>query len=288
MTTPLTPARPAPDRVTPAQLGAVNRVRDHLDAHFDSPVTLAELATIGGMSPHHLQRTFKAVVGVSPREYQRARRLARLKAKLRKGETVSSATFDAGFGSSSRVYERALAELGMTPAAYRAGGRGVEIRFTTTQTTLGTLMLAATERGVCAVTLGDDAASLEAALEREFPRATRRRDDAGLARWARDVAAHLEGAPLEPIPLDAPGTDFQWEVWRALQAIPPGATRTYRDIAVAIARPTAARAVARACASNRVALLIPCHRVIRGDGELGGYRWGVERKRTLLANEARR
>lgn len=174
----------------------------------------------------------------------------------------------------------------MTPAAYRAGGRGVTIRYTTVETSLGTLLLAATDRGVCAVNLGDDAETLEGALAREFPRARIERDYTELARWASDIAAHVDGAPLEPLPLDVPGTDFQWEVWRALQAIPPGSTRTYRDIAVAIGRPSAARAVARACASNRVALLIPCHRVVRGSGGLGGYRWGVGRKRSLLEHEA--
>ena len=237
------------------------------------------------MSPHHLQRTFKARVGVSPREYQRARRLGALKARLRSGETVSRATFDAGFGSASRVYEKAGEELGMTPAAYRAGGRGVTMRFTLVETRLDFLLVAATERGVCAVTLGSDPDELEAALRREYPRAAITRDDASLAHWAHDIARHVEGSPLDPIPLDVAGTDFQWEVWRALQSIPPGSTRSYRDIAVAIGRPTAARAVARACASNRVALLIPCHRVVRGEGTLGGYRWGVERKRALLATE---
>lgn len=270
---------------SPAVRRAVSRARDHLDAHFEQPLTLAELAQICGLSPHHLQRSFKAQLGVSPREYQRARRLARLKARLRDGDTVSRATWDAGFGSSSRLYERAQEEMGMTPAAYRAGGRGVTIRFTTRSTPIGELLVAATPRGVCAVTLGDDAGELEAALRREFPRAFIGRDDAALSEWADQAAAGVAGAPLEPVPLDVPGTDFQWEVWRALQAIPAGATRSYRDIAITIGRPSAARAVARACASNRVALLIPCHRVVRGEGTLGGYRWGVERKSELLARE---
>ena len=274
-----------PGNATPALQRAVDRVRDHLDRHFDTAVTLPELAAIGGMSAHHLQRSFKSIVGMSPREYQRARRLGQLKARLRTGETVSRATYEAGFGSSSRVYEMASTELGMTPAAFRAGGRGVHIRYTTIPTALGALLLAATEVGVCAVTLGDDATALEGALMREYPRAEQRRDDATLSRWAHEVAAHVAGSPLEPIPLDVPGTDFQWEVWRALQEIPSGATRSYRDIAIAISRPAAARAVARACASNRVALLIPCHRVIRGEGTLGGYRWGLDRKRALLARE---
>ena len=278
-------AEHAGDQVTPAVRRAVDRARNHLDANFDRPVTLAQLAAVCGLSPHHLQRGFKAVVGVSPREYQRARRLGRLKARLLEGETVSRATYDAGFGSPSRIYERARAELGMTPAAYRAGGQGIEIRFTTVATPIGELLVAATDRGVCAVTLGDDAATVEAALGREFPRAVVRRDDAGMHHWAHEIASSLAGAPLEPLPLDVPGTDFQWEVWRALQAIPPGSTRSYRDIAVAIGRPTSARAVAGACASNKVALLIPCHRVVRGEGTMGGYRWGVERKRALLERE---
>jgi len=278
-----------PDTLTsslsPVARTAVARARDHLDAHYEHPITLAALAEVAGMSPHHLQRAFKAAYGVSPREYQRARRLARLKARLHAGSTVSEATFDAGFGSSSRVYERARVELGMTPAAYRAGGRGIGIRYTLMDCALGRLLVAATDRGVCAVTLGDDDAALEASLAREFPRAERARDDTALAVWAADVARELGTTSLEPIPLDVPGTDFQWEVWRALQAIPAGSTRSYRDVAVAIGRPTAARAVARACASNRVALLIPCHRVVRGEGTLGGYRWGVDRKRRLLERE---
>lgn len=280
-------AQPPADRapVAGGRRSPIERVRDYLDRHFDQPVTLETLARIANMSPHHLQRTFKAQVGVSPREYQRARRLGQLKARLRSGETVSRATFDAGFGSSSRVYERAQEELGMTPAAYRAGGRGITIRFTVVDTRLGRLLLAATERGVCSVALGEDEEALEAALRREFPRATIGRADDALAAWAANVAAHVSGAALEPIPLDVPGTDFQWEVWRALQEIPPGSTRSYRDIAIAIGRPAAARAVARACASNRVALLIPCHRVVRGEGTLGGYRWGVDRKRALLRGE---
>jgi AraC family transcriptional regulator of adaptative response/methylated-DNA-[protein]-cysteine methyltransferase len=277
---------------TPAER-TVARARAHLAAHVDEPVTLADLAREVGMSPHHLQRTFKRLVGVSPKQYVAALRADRLKAHLRAGTTVSRATFEAGYGASSRAYDAAAGRLGMTPAAYRRGGRGVCIRFVTGPTALGRLLVAATDRGVCAVTLGDDDAQLERALAEEYPNAIRRRANPAdvdgaedLRGWLASVSAHLEGAlPELGVPIDVPGTPLQERVWRELRRIPYGETRSYTEIATAVGAPTAVRAVANACARNRVALVVPCHRVVREGGALGGYRWGLERKQLLLGQE---
>jgi AraC family transcriptional regulator, regulatory protein of adaptative response / methylated-DNA-[protein]-cysteine methyltransferase len=226
---------------------------------------------------------------LTPAQYIRARKSERLKDELKRGETVSRATFGAGYGSSSRVYGDADARLGMTPATYRRGGAGTEIGYVTTRTSLGTLLVAATDRGVCAVTLGDDAESLEASLEREYPAATLTRAtgrSSSLAGWVEQIVAAVEGeSPRAETPIDVQASAFQWKVWRALQQIPFGETRTYSEIASAIGSPRAARAVASACANNRVAVVIPCHRVVRTGGELGGYRWGLERKRRLIEKE---
>jgi AraC family transcriptional regulator of adaptative response/methylated-DNA-[protein]-cysteine methyltransferase len=266
----------------------VLRARDYLDGHAEERVPLARLGREAGMSPHHLQRTFKRAFGVSPREYQDALRLARLKRSLREGGRVTDAILDAGYGSPSRVYEKSDARLGMPPGAYRRGGAGAAIGYATAPTPVGRVLVAATERGVCAVALGDDDARLVADLRAEFP-------GAGIAeggeasRWLEAVVTSLAGgADLRSIPVDLRGTAFQQRVWRALREIPRGATSTYAEVARAIGRPGAARAVAGACAANRVALLVPCHRVVRGGGEPGGYRWGAPRKRALLAAESRR
>jgi AraC family transcriptional regulator of adaptative response/methylated-DNA-[protein]-cysteine methyltransferase len=265
---------------------SIEAARQYLDAHLDETITLERLAEVAHMSPHHLQRTFKRHLGLSPRKYVEARRVEQLKERLRDGDTVSRATFEVGYSSASRVYAQASTHLGMTPGVYRRGGQGMKIRFATTATPLGRLLVAATERGICAVTLGDDDASLEAALRQEYPRATVEPAGEELQGWVDEIVAYLEGTGTSfRVPLDLPATDFQRRVWQALREIPYGSTRSYSMIAEAIGRPTAARAVARACASNRVALVIPCHRVVRGDGDLSGYRWGVERKRRLLELE---
>lgn len=271
---------------------AVALARAHLDAHPDRVTTLYELASVAGMSPHHLQRTFKRVVGVSPKQYSAALRADQLKAHLRTGGTVSRASFDAGYGASSRAYQDAAARLGMTPAAYRRGGEGVLVQFATQPVSLGWLLVAATSRGVCAAFIGDSDAALEQALEEEFPAAERRRVDLtaqghdDLREWLEAVAARIAGR-LDPpeVPTQVSGTPLQERVWNALREIPPGETRTYAEVARAVGVPRAVRAVASACARNRVALVVPCHRVLRGDGGLGGYRWGLERKRELLAAE---
>jgi AraC family transcriptional regulator of adaptative response/methylated-DNA-[protein]-cysteine methyltransferase len=272
----------------PIAIRTVAAARALLDASLDKPLTLEALAREVGLSPFHLQRMFKREVGLSPKKYVDMRRSEALRSELRRGETVSRATYGAGYGSSSRVYERSDAHLGMTPATYRRGGKGAHIRYAIVPTTFGRLLVGATDRGVCAVTLGDDDETVERALAAEYPYATRERSDDSLGAWVSAIARYLDGAgPISDVPVDVDGTAFQRSVWQALQEIPYGATRSYTEVATAIGHPTAARAVARACASNRVALVIPCHRVVRESGSLGGYRWGVERKERLLAQERR-
>ncbi|HEU4564519.1 MAG TPA: bifunctional DNA-binding transcriptional regulator/O6-methylguanine-DNA methyltransferase Ada [Gemmatimonadaceae bacterium] len=280
----------------PRAVECATRARELLDAHLasgeDGRITLAALGERVGMSPFHLQRVFKSLFGLTPAEYQRARRSDRFKAELKRGETVSRATYGAGFGSSSRAYEVAESHLGMTPATYRRGGEGVTIHHRTVPCSYGHLLVAATDRGLCAVMLGDDPAALERDLAAEYPRAALERGaDCGapLGEWVDAIVSYLDAEGAPPVlPLDVRATAFQWRVWRALQEIPPGETRSYAEVAAAIGAPSAVRAVAGACANNRVALVIPCHRVVRTGGELAGYRWGVERKRRLLEGERAR
>ena len=284
MSTMMTP-RPA----TESHVALAERVRRYIDAHADEPLPLERLAREAGASPAHLQRTFTRVVGLSPKQYQEQQRVGALKSALREGRTVSSATYEAGFASGRRVYETAGNALGMTPGAYRRRGTGVTIHYTAVPTSLGLLLVAVTERGVSSVSLGDDEGALVDALRAEFPAAELIRSTDARDRLVDAVVAHVEGrAGAGDLPLDIRATAFQWQVWRALQRIPEGATRSYQAVAEELGRPTAARAVARACASNRIAVLIPCHRVIRGDGALGGYRWGIARKAALLAREGAR
>jgi len=273
-------------RRTDAHLALAERVREYIDLHVDEPLPLVRLAHEAGVSPAHLQRTFTRVVGLSPKQYQEQRRVGALKSALREGRTVSSATYEAGFGTGRRVYETADESLGMTPGAYRRRGVGVTIHYSAVPTTLGLLLVAVTERGICSVSLGDDETALVDALRAEFPAADLVRTTDARDRLVDAVVAHVEGtARGDDLPLDLRATAFQWQVWRALQRIPEGATRTYQEVARELGQPSAARAVARACASNRIAVLIPCHRVVRGDGGLGGYRWGMARKAALLARE---
>jgi AraC family transcriptional regulator of adaptative response/methylated-DNA-[protein]-cysteine methyltransferase len=273
-------------RRTDSHLALAERVRSYIDAHADEPLPLTRLAREAGVSAAHLQRTFTRVVGLSPKQYQEQKRVGALKSALRDGRTVSSATYEAGFASGRRVYETADDALGMTPGAYRRRGLGVTIHYTAVPTTLGLLLVAVTERGVCNVSLGDDEASLVTQLRNEYPGAELERATDANDRLVDAVVAHVEGrTSAADLPLDVRATSFQWQVWRALQRIPEGATRSYQAVAEELGRPTAARAVARACASNRIAVLIPCHRVVRGDGGLGGYRWGIARKAALLARE---
>jgi AraC family transcriptional regulator of adaptative response/methylated-DNA-[protein]-cysteine methyltransferase len=278
-----------PRRATDSHVALAQRVLRYIDAHTDEPLPLERLAREAGVSPAHLQRTFTSVVGLSPKRYQEQRRVGALKSALRDGRTVSSATYEAGFASGRRVYETAGEALGMTPGAYRRRGTGVTIHYTAVPTSLGLLLVAVTERGVCSVSLGDDESTLVEALRAEFPAAELTRASDARDRLVDAVVAHVEGTSnAEELPLDVRATAFQWQVWRALQRIPEGATRSYQAVAEELGRPTAARAVARACASNRIAILSPCHRVVRGDGALGGYRWGIARKAALLAREGAR
>jgi len=267
---------------------AVKYVLEYLMNHMDTPVTLATLARETGMSPFHLQRSFKKALGVSPRQFQTAERRRRLTQRLRKGDTVSSATYEAGYGSSSRVYERSKS-LGMTPATVRKGGVGQKIQFSIVNSPLGRLMGAYTEHGVCAVRLGDNDQALERELRAEFPNAEIHQAGSTIHEWVSAIVKSLDGErPSTAIPVDAHGTAFQHRVWNALQQIPRGTTLSYSEVAKKIGQPSAVRAVARACATNPVALVIPCHRVVREDGDLGGYRWGIERKEQLLEREKSR
>jgi AraC family transcriptional regulator, regulatory protein of adaptative response / methylated-DNA-[protein]-cysteine methyltransferase len=255
----------------------------------DFRLTLQSLTATAGMGPYQLERAFRSVMGISPRQYADARRMYRLKSKLKKGDDVTTALYDAGFGSSSRLYERAPSHLGMTPATYRQGGAGMKIRYTIAASPLGRLLVGATERGISAVYLGKDDAPLEAALHQEYPRAEIQRDRNGMDKWVGKILDHLRGhEPNLDLPTDLQATAFQRRVWQELRRIPYGATRTYTQVAKAIGQPTAVRAVARACATNPVSVVVPCHRVVREDGNLAGYRWGLERKRELLAHEAAR
>jgi AraC family transcriptional regulator of adaptative response/methylated-DNA-[protein]-cysteine methyltransferase len=278
-----------PDAVAPSDpwIDKIRRACVYL-ANVDGHPSLATLAKRLGGSPYHVQRNFKRLVGVTPREYADAIRLRKVKGRLRGGGDVTDAMFEAGYGSSSRFYERAAPKLGMSPSTYRRGGRGMAIDYAIVDSPLGRLLVAATTRGVCAVAMGSSDADLTRALVREYPAATIATDEGALAQWTSAIVAHLEGKrPRLDLPLDIQATAFQWQVWQALAAIPYGETRTYRDIAETIGRPRAVRAVARACASNPVALAIPCHRVVASDGRPSGYRWGASRKKALLERERR-
>jgi len=264
----------------------VERARRYLDNQAGEPTTLRRLADQVGLSPFHLQRTFTRVVGLSPKAYQDAKRMERFATSLKRGETVTNATYEAGFGSSSRLYARMYEEFGMTPSAFRSGGRGVILRYTTVPTAVGPMLVAVTERGIAAVSLGDTEAALVASLRDDYPKAVLRRDRKGIDRHVYRLLKCLNGKMARAgLPLYVKATAFQRKVWQALQQIPRGQTRSYQEIARVIGQPGAARAVARACSRNPIAVAIPCHRVVRGDGHLAGYRWGLDRKQWLLAME---
>ena len=268
------------------RIDALRKVCDFIESCDQGPPTLRTLGDMAGLSPHHLQRSFKRLVGVTPRQYHDALRIERLKSFLRDGDRVTGALFEAGYGSTSRLYEKAPSQLGMTPATYAKGGKGAVIAYAITDSPLDRLLVGATGRGLAAVYLGDDDAGLEAALRAEYPAADIRRDDHGLGRWIEPLLAHLQGRrPHLDLPLDVRATAFQRQVWEALRAIPYGETRSYGQIAAAIERPKAVRAVARACATNPLSVVVPCHRVIGATGDLSGYRWGIERKKRLLEAE---
>ncbi len=264
----------------------VRQICRYIEAHLESSLTLRTLSRQAGVSQFHFQRLFKQIAGITPRQYVDACRLGVLKSRLKERRTVTMAMIEAGYGSSSRLYERASSQLGMTPATYRLGGPATSIHYTVADCPLGRLLLAGTARGICAVYLGDSDAQLEAELTSEFPAAMVQREDAELSAWVSAIVNHLRGRqPHLDLPLDVQATAFQWRVWQELRTIPYGSTRSYSDIARAIGRPKAVRAVASACAANPVSIIVPCHRVLREDGNLGGYRWGIERKQKLLDQE---
>jgi AraC family transcriptional regulator, regulatory protein of adaptative response / methylated-DNA-[protein]-cysteine methyltransferase len=270
---------------------AVAKVCREIDARVregnDAPVTLSALSAPLGMSPHQLERAFRSVMDITPRQYADAQRMRRLKSQLRKGDDVTTALYDAGFGSSSRLYERAPSHLGMTPATYRQGGAGMRVNYTIVDSPLGRLLVGATDRGISALYLGESDSRLETALQKEYPRAEIRRDRNGLEGWVSKILEHLRGRePNLDLPTDVQATAFQRRVWEELRRIPYGTTRTYGQVARAIGQPAAVRAVARACATNPTSVVVPCHRVVRGDGNLAGYRWGLDRKRALLEHES--
>lgn len=250
----------------------------------ETPPSLASLAAVVGLSPYHFHRIFKAARGIKPKVYATAQQNAR----LRGDASVTEALYDAGFNSSGRFYETSSDALGMSPKTYRAGGAGtkIKIKYATRKCSLGTILVAATDKGICAIFLGDDPEYLRADLHRQFPRADLSEGDLAFARLTAQAIACVEdpGGPFE-LPLDIKGTAFQMRVWEALEHIPPGTTASYTEIAEAIGAPDAVRAVASACAANKIAVAIPCHRVVRRDGALSGYRWGVQRKRALLGKE---
>ncbi len=271
----------------------IQEVCRYIERHSDEPLTLDDLASLAAMSRFHFARSFKAVVGVTPKQYLAETRMKRLKGALQAAKPIDAAVYDAGYGSASRVYEQASTRLGMTPAQYRAAGAGVSISYTSLDTPVGLMMIGATDRGICFVQFGDTTEALRKALRREYsgadiePMSTPYHPE--FRRWVDAVTGHLLGEqPHLDLPLDIRATAFQMRVWRYLQSIPYGNVASYGEVAAAIGEPGAARAVARACASNVVALVVPCHRVIRGTGKLGGYRWGVGRKRALIDRERSR
>lgn len=277
-------SRPTQDRVHTQVLEACRFIQKQ----EGGPPKLAEIGAHVGLSPSHLQRVFKRVLGLSPRQYAEALRIERLKVDLRAGRPIASALYGAGFGSTSRLYERAGAELGMTPSRYRNGGEGEEIHFSITRSPMGHVMVAGTRAGICRVALGEQARVLEEDLRQELPRAQLKRGGPELESWVRPLEQYLSGqSPLPDLPLDVQATAFQRRVWETLRAIPEGTTRSYEEVAREIGEPKATRAVARACAKNPAAVVIPCHRVIRKNGGLGGYRWGTELKEALLELERR-
>jgi AraC family transcriptional regulator, regulatory protein of adaptative response / methylated-DNA-[protein]-cysteine methyltransferase len=268
------------------QADTVKAICRFIEQHLDEPVTLGRLGKEFHQSPFHLQRRFKAVLGISPRAYADSCRLRQLKRNLQAGDSVTRAMYDAGYGSSSRLYEKTASQLGMTPDKYRRGAIAAAIRYTIADSPLGRMLIAATERGICAIQFARTDGELIEGLKREFPFAARKADDAGLRSSVVTLLQHMRGKKQNSaLPLDIRATAFQRRVWTHLQSIPFGKTESYQQVAKAIGQPTASRAVARACATNPVAVAIPCHRVVRQDGSRGGYRWGIERKQALLEME---
>jgi AraC family transcriptional regulator of adaptative response/methylated-DNA-[protein]-cysteine methyltransferase len=268
------------------QSDSAKEICRYIEQHLDEPITLDRLGKAFRQSPFHLQRRFKAALGITPREYADSCRLRLLKRNLQAGDNVTRAMYDAGYGSSSRLYEKTASQLGMTPDKYRRGAIAATVRYAIADSPLGRMLIAATDKGVCAIQFARSDGELIEGLKREFPFAVRKADEGGLQNWVAALLEKMAGKELNAaLPLDIRATAFQRRVWTYLQSIPFGATRSYIEVAKGIGQPSASRAVARACATNPVAVAIPCHRVVREDGGISGYRWGVERKKRLLELE---
>ena len=280
--------QPKRARILDPQIEMVQTVCRYLDSTDAESVKLSDLAMKTGVSAFHLQRTFKNIMGISPRQYLAAKRFGNFRTRIKEGESVTNALYDSGFNSSSRLYERSSDELGMTPATYSRSGRGVNIKYTIVDSPFGRLLVAVTERGVCSVTMGDRDTQLERTLKSEFSEANIERADSPLRKTVATVLKHLSSTgPHLDLPLDIRATAFQRQVWEKLRTIPIGQTMSYGEVAASLGNPGAVRAVGRACATNPVAVVIPCHRVVREDKSLGGYRWGLDRKKKLLEQEQR-
>jgi len=270
----------------PEAVQIVQRAAQVLERDVDGAVNIGTLARKVGVASDALRRAFRQQAGLTPKDLSEALRLKRFKKFLREGSSITDALYATGYGSASRVYERSDAHLGMTPAAYQKGGKGMNIRYTTAKSYLGEVLVAATERGVSAVYLGDAVPKLVSELRAEYPLAEIAAEKGAYSKWVEEIVSRIEGsAPRRELPLDLQATAFQRRVWKELQKIPRGTTRTYSQIAQAVGRPRAVRAVARACATNPVSIVVPCHRVVRADGNLAGYRWGLSRKEKLLERE---
>jgi AraC family transcriptional regulator of adaptative response/methylated-DNA-[protein]-cysteine methyltransferase len=271
-----------------AESRLISRACEVIEQACEDPIRIESVARQLGVSPFRLQRMFRRLVGISPGAYAQSVRLRRFKKRLREGSDVTSALYEAGYGSSSRLYERSNGHLGMTPATYGRGGQGMEIGYTIAPTPLGHVLVAGTVKGISAIYLGESDERLEATLRREYPAATISKNPAQVSQWVRQLVGHLSGEQPElDLPLDVKATAFQRRVWEALQQIPRGTTRSYSDLARSLGLPKGQRAVARACATNPAAIVIPCHRIVREDGGLGGYRWGLKRKQALLEAETK-
>ncbi|MFY0667628.1 MAG: methylated-DNA--[protein]-cysteine S-methyltransferase [Alteromonas stellipolaris] len=286
----LTPDKTRNNKVSGQMVSLMADMATYIRSHANETLTLARLSREAGLSSSYFQRLFKSVIGVSPKEFQATCKEKLFREKLQNGEDVLSATLDSGYGSTSRIYEHVDGSLGMTPATYRAGGKGEDISYASRNTDFGLLMMAATKRGVCFVQFGETNEKLLQNLRAEFPNAilseTQESSESALNDWMTALANHLDrSAPLPELPLDIRGTAFQVKVWKFLLSVKPGDVVSYTEVATGIGSPKSVRAAANACGSNRIAVLIPCHRVLRADGRLGGYRWGNERKRVLLDNE---
>lgn len=265
----------------------IKRICRYIEQHLDEPVTLAGLGKQFRQSPFHLQRTFKSVLGITPKEYANSCRMKDFRQRLKAGHSVTRAMHEAGYSSTSRLYSRSTSELGMEPAKYRRGAISAPIRYTCADSPLGRILIAATDKGICSIQFAETDEELEQGLKQEFPFALRKRDDSGMASLAGRLMRHMSGSEFSPnLPLDIQATAFQRRVWSYLQSIGFGEKRSYAQVAKAIRRPLAVRAVAHACATNPVAIAIPCHRVVRSNGDLAGYRWGLERKKALLEMES--